>query len=137
MYPLDVNGKQVDNVPQGVLRLLGQIPRQSAASKECEKGDRAFGPIPFLSALCGGPRLNFVERRVCEVHIPSVHFLLAQPQALTEISDLSKSPGAQCLQGFWGFFSGLKNVRTSPYFWLFVQHHAAISPINSNGSGLL
>lgn len=81
--------------------------------------------------------LLFVESRVGEIHVFLVHLLLGQFDSLTEISDLSKSPVAQCLQGFWGFFSGLKNVRTSPYFWLFVPHHAAISPINSNGSGLL
>lgn len=40
-------------------------------------------------------------------------------------------------QEICGFFCGQKNVQTRHYFWLFAPHHAAISPISSNGSGLL
>ena len=57
-----------------------------------------------------------VEGGVGEVDVVLLgHAVLGQAQAFAEISDLSKSPGAQCLQGFCGFFSGLKKVRTRSY----------------------
>ena len=58
------------------------------------------------SAPGTGPGLDLVEGRVGEIHVFLVHLLLGQFDSLTEISDLSKSPGAQCLQGFCRFSVG-------------------------------
>lgn len=67
----------------------------------------------FYWKSVSAPRLDFVEGRVGEVNIPGVHLFLAQAQTFAEVINLSKSPGAQCLQGFRGFFSGRENVRSS------------------------
>ena len=55
------------------------------------------------SAPGTGPGLDLVEGRVGEVDVPGVHLLFAQAETLAEVSNLSKSLGTQCLQGFRGF----------------------------------
>ena len=60
-----------------------------------------------------------VEGWICEIDVVLfAQTILGQAQPLAEAINLSKSPGTQCLQGFRGFFSGLKNVRTDPAFCL-------------------
>ena len=56
-----------------------------------------------------------VEGRIGKVDIFLVEPLFCQLNCLAEVSNLSKSPGAQCLQGVQVFFSGLKNVRIIPH----------------------
>lgn len=56
----------------------------------------------------------FIKGGVSEVHIFLVKLLLDQLDSLAEVINLSKSLGAQCLQGFRGFSVGRKNVRTTP-----------------------
>ena len=51
-----------------------------------------------------------VEGWICEIDVVLfAQTILGQAQPLAEAINLSKSPGAQCLQGFWGFFSVRKN----------------------------
>ncbi len=78
-----------------------------------------------------------IEGRVSKIDVFLIHALLGELDSFAEVINLSKSPGAQCLQGFRGFFGVGKTALISPYFWLFRSHHAATSPINSTGSGLL
>ncbi len=79
-----------------------------------------------------------VEGGVGEVDVVLLgHAVLGQAQAFAEVINLSNGRSALEPQRIQDFFSEQKKVRTNPYFWLFIPHHAAISPINSNGSGLL
>lgn len=48
----------------------------------------------------------FIEGRVGKINVLLIESLFGQLNGFAEVINLSKSPGAQCLQGFRGFFSG-------------------------------
>ena len=61
------------------------------------------------------PRLYPAKGRVGEIDVPGVHLLLAQAQALAEVSNLSKSHRTLANAGFRGFFCVGKIGETSPH----------------------
>ena len=61
-------------------------------------------------------RESYIKCRIKGIEVLGIQMILGDAQRFAEVINLSKSLGTQCLQGFRGFFSGLKNVRTAPIF---------------------